>query len=76
MTTMAAMITRMAAAAGTTKFRFINIANKGLSFSEVSLAGAMVPLFERRGEEEELAFCHDDVLNWHLVAYPSRKSEL
>lgn len=49
MTTMAAIMTRMAAAAGTTKLRFINMASKGLSFSDVSLAGAMVPVRENNG---------------------------
>jgi uncharacterized membrane protein YhhN len=43
-TTMAAIMTRMAAAAGTTKFKFINIASSGFSFSDVSLAGAIVPV--------------------------------
>lgn len=44
MTTIAAMMTRIAAAAGTIRLRFSNIANNGLSFSDVSRAGAMVPM--------------------------------
>ena len=42
MTTIAAIITRMAAAAGTTRFKFISIANNGFSLSDDSLAGAIV----------------------------------
>jgi hypothetical protein len=42
MTTMAAIMTRMAAAAGTTRFKFINMASNGFSLSDDSLAGAIV----------------------------------
>ena len=54
MTTMAAIMTRMAAAAGTTRFKFINMASSGFSFSPDSLAGAIVA--EKNKKNKNLIF--------------------